>query len=150
MTFCYLDSRPLLEGQVEPFVLPPGFEPSYSDKGPSLPPQGSAAPLPHGKFASYTSSAPSSSYTDIPSTSYNRGYPPAPSEAPTRRTSTFSDMLSGSNSASAAADPIEASRDTPSARVRQELDAGPVRDEEPEVILPPGYNPEWSSSASFR
>ncbi|ESK94464.1 hypothetical protein Moror_8122 [Moniliophthora roreri MCA 2997] len=145
-------SQPLLEAYIEPFVLPPNTP--YSDHTTST--------GQHSKFqslSSYTSSSHTPHPSDIPTFQPHAGYgypystPWAPTASSTQLSASASASASGSGSNSGARPPSSSGKggpEPPPRAVRQELDAGPVpiHDFPHEEVLPPGYNPAWSSGPS--
>ncbi|PBL02768.1 hypothetical protein ARMGADRAFT_1159262 [Armillaria gallica] len=129
--------QPLLSGHVEPFVMPPA----------------SSATRRHHSKNNTVTSTDSSVFTDAArTTSLNQM--PSTSRLVNHLTedgmmafgSESAGSSSGTESKTTTAPPPER-RNRP---VRQETDAGPVlvQDHEPqEDVLPPGYNPAWSSGA---
>lgn len=129
--------QPLLSGYVEPFVMPPA----------------SSATRGHRSKNNTVTSTDSSVFTDTARTPSLNQMPSA-SRLMYRLTedgmmpfgSESAGSSSGTESKTTTAPPPER-RNRP---VRQETDAGPVlvQDHEPqEDVLPPGYNPAWSSGA---
>ncbi|KAF9268182.1 hypothetical protein L218DRAFT_1073523 [Marasmius fiardii PR-910] len=129
-------TQPLLEAHVEPFLLPPNFTP-YIDSSIDTTKKS------HTKGGSgstfNTSSIPPTG--SVMSSTNQFGYHSTPwSEAGSSSQST-----SNSQNAPSSKGPAPS---TPTRIVRQETDAGPVPAQPPspqEEVLPPGYNPAWSS-----
>ncbi|KAL0573124.1 hypothetical protein V5O48_008846 [Marasmius crinis-equi] len=128
-----LDSQPLLDTYVEPFILPPQVTP-YTDDESSR--RGSS------KFNSYGPS------THTAQSSYSSSSRHLLSEGSSSSQGFNDSQRPPGAAASAKGGPPPSA---PTRTVRQETDAGPVPvhpSHPEEEVLPPGYNPAWSSGQS--
>lgn len=129
--------EPLLSGYVEPFVMPPASTTTrgHHSKNNTVTSTDSSM---------FTDTAPTHSLNQMPSSSRLMYH--LTEDGMVALGSESAGSSSGTESKTTTAPPPER-RNRP---VRQETDAGPVlvQDHEPqEDVLPPGYNPAWSSGA---
>ena len=128
--------RPAFLGHTEPFLLP--NETSYSDSD-SRPATGEF----YGAGGYIPGSSRSSKYSSlgtppaVPGTFYP-GFTPSAAGSSSHTPSSSNDYGRGTGK-----NPNGPSESRVS--VRQEQDAGPVRAQDREEVLPPGYNPAWST-----
>ncbi|KAG7096724.1 hypothetical protein E1B28_004137 [Marasmius oreades] len=130
-------TQPLLDSHVEPFELPLNFAP-YADSSITSTKQSKAASLSNTRYTPPTHSAMSSSTQQLGNNSNSWSVAGALTQSGNTSQTTGSQEKGTPPSSSTRI-------------VRQETDAGPIPIRPPspqEEVLPPGYNPAWSSGQS--